>query len=83
MSVDQVGGDNENYGSARGTTGTEISMNVAISGTCTGQNYPRQFDDLLTCRPPRWHLPGRKFDLFGYAATCEFLVNGHSRYRAV
>lgn len=48
VSVDQVGGDNENYGSARGTTGTEISVNVAISGTCTGQNYPRQFDHLLT-----------------------------------
>jgi len=36
VSVDQVGGDNENYGSARGTTGSAISLNVAISGTCTG-----------------------------------------------
>ena len=36
VSVDQVGGDNENYGSARGTTGSAISVNVAISGTCTG-----------------------------------------------
>ena len=36
VSVDQVGGDNENYGSARGTTGSAISLNVAISGTCIG-----------------------------------------------
>ena len=34
--VGQVGGDNENYGSARGTTGRAISVNAAISGTCTG-----------------------------------------------
>ena len=34
--VDQVGGDTENYGSARGTTGSAISVNDAISGTCTG-----------------------------------------------
>ena len=36
VSVDQVSGDNENYGSASGTTGSAISVNVAISGTCTG-----------------------------------------------
>ena len=36
VSVDQVGGDNESYGSARCTTGSAISLNVAISGTCTG-----------------------------------------------
>jgi len=30
VSVDQVGGDNENYGSARGTTGSAISVNAAI-----------------------------------------------------
>ena len=33
--VDQVGGDTENYGSDRGTTGSAISVNAAISGTCT------------------------------------------------
>ena len=36
VSVDQVSGDNENYGSAGGTTGSAISVNGAISGTCTG-----------------------------------------------
>jgi len=36
VSVDQVSGDNENYGSASGITGSAISVNVAISGTCTG-----------------------------------------------
>ena len=36
VSVDQVSDDNENYGSASGTTGSAISVNVAISGTCTG-----------------------------------------------
>ena len=30
VSVDQVGGDNENYGSARGTTRSPISVNAAI-----------------------------------------------------
>ena len=36
VSVDRVGSDSENYGSARGTTGSAISVNAAISGTCTG-----------------------------------------------
>jgi len=36
VSVDQVSGDNENYGSASGTTGSAILVNVAISSTCTG-----------------------------------------------
>ena len=36
VSVDQVGGDNENYSSARGTTASAISVSAAISGTCTG-----------------------------------------------
>ena len=36
VSVDQVSDDNENYGSASGTTGSAILVNVAISGTCTG-----------------------------------------------
>ena len=36
VSVDRVGRDSENYGSARGTTGSAISVNDSISGTCTG-----------------------------------------------
>ena len=36
VSVNQVGGDNENYGSATGKTGESISVAVAIPGTCSG-----------------------------------------------
>ena len=36
VSIDQVGGDQENYGSASGTAGTPISVNAAISGDCSG-----------------------------------------------
>lgn len=35
VSVDQVGGANENYGSAEGTLGIPISVNAAIAGECS------------------------------------------------
>ena len=36
VSVNQVGGANESYGSASGTLGTAISVNTAILGECSG-----------------------------------------------
>ena len=36
VSVDEVGGDGANYGSAEGTVGTPVSVNAAISGECSG-----------------------------------------------
>jgi len=36
VSVDQVGGSNENYGSASGKLGIPVSVSAAIQGACSG-----------------------------------------------
>jgi hypothetical protein len=36
VSVSEVGGDGESYGSAEGTVGTPVSVSAAISGECSG-----------------------------------------------